>query len=170
MPVKKTRTKFKYHRNFVQLFEDTVEITARRYLRVQAERLTGEMKDLILGQRQNWYPLSPKYLAEKVRQGYDPRILIRTKQYVESMQVVEDDMLLRFQVTVPDAEHNSGLPFRELGRILEFGRRDGKKPYARPHWRPVWGIFIRDLPTVSDQLGSEILSDFRQRLSRTQTQ
>ena len=166
MPAKVTRTIFKYHPNFVQIFESSAERTARKFLRVRCERMSQELKDDILGQRRNWYPLDPKYLAQKVREGYDPRILIRTKQYVENIQVYEDPGVpVVFRVSVPDGDHNSGLPFTEIGRILEFGRRDGKKPYARPHWRPVWGLFIRDLPTVKSQFGTEILTDFRQQIS-----
>lgn len=169
MPTKKTRTidnQLKTER-FVRLFKESARATAERFLKLQGEVLTKKLKEAILGQRYNWYPLDPKYLRDKVRQGYDPRILIRTKQYVEEMQVfgpeeIENGVLYR--VGVPDEDHNSGLPFRELARIMEYGRRDGKKPYARPHWRPVWGIFVRDLPTVTSQFGSEILTDFRQRL------
>lgn len=171
MPVRKQRTKFKYHPNFVQLFELSAKEAADRLLRVEAEKLTRELKEAILGQKYDWYPLDPEYLRRKIRDGFDPRILIRTKQYVESMQVYgpEDSPHgVIYRVDIPkDDEHNSGLPFSELARIMEFGRRDGKKPYARPHWRPTWGIYVRDLPLVTSRLKSEILTDFRQRLNDT---
>lgn len=167
MPVRKTKTRDQFNPNLVRLFNDSAKETASQYLKIEAEKLTRELRFAILGQKYQWYPLDPTYLRRKVREGFDPRILIRTKQYVESMQVFgpeESEHGVLYRVGVPDEEHNSGLPFRELARIMEYGRRDGKKPYARPHWRPVWGIFVRDLPIVKQQLGSEILTDFRQRL------
>jgi len=167
MPVRKVRTQYQYHQDFVRIFEESAKSAASRVLKLRCEQLTRELRDAILGQKYNWYPLSPEYLRRKVAQGFDPRILIRTKEYVESLQVSEQEETefgLLFRVEVPDEEHNSGLPFRELARIMEFGRRDGKKPYARPHWRPTWGIFIRDLPTVTSQLRTEILVDFRRSL------
>lgn len=169
MPARKTRTINQYNPNFVRDFEESARRTAERFLNLQCERLTRQLREAILGQRYNWYPLDPEYLRRKVRQGFDPRILVRTKQYVESMQVfgLEDaEHGVLFRVGVPDEDHNSGLPFRELARIMEYGRRDGAKPYARPHWRPTWGIFVRDLPTVTSQFGSEILTDFRQRMNQ----
>lgn len=170
MPVRKTRTINKFNPDFVQVFEESARATAERFLKLQSETLTRQLRDAILGQKYNWYPLDPKYLRRKVRQGFDPRILVRTKQYVESLQVSDPEQIengILYRVEVPDEDHNSGLPFRELARIMEFGRRDGKKPYARPHWRPTWGIFVRDLPTVTSQFKSEILTDFRQKLSST---
>lgn len=165
MPARKSRTRNQYNPNLVRDFEESARQTAERFLRLQAERLTRQLRDAILGQRYNWYPLDPEYLRRKVQQGFDPRILVRTKQYVESLQPFgpeETEFGVLWRVTVPDEEHNSGLPFRELARIMEYGRRDGKKPYARPHWRPTWGIFVRDLPTVASQFRDEILTDFRQ--------
>lgn len=168
MPARKTRTIYKYNPNFVQDFEESARETAERFLNLKAERLTRQLREAILGQQYNWYPLDPKYLRRKVREGFDPRILVRTKQYVESIQVFGPDEAehgVLFRVGVPNDDHNSGLPFRQLARIMEYGRRDGKKPYARPHWRPVWGIFVRDLPTVTSQFKSEILTDFRHRMN-----
>lgn len=168
MPVRKTRTVNKYHPDLVQRFEDAAREASERFLKMEAEKLTRELRDTILGQRLNWYPLDPEYLRRKTRQGFDPRILVRTKEYVESIQVFGPEEApngVLFRVSVPDEDiHNSGLPFRELARIMEFGRKDGKKPFSRPHWRPTWGVFVRDLPIVTSQLGSEIMSDFRQRL------
>lgn len=168
MPVRKTRTVNKYRPDLVRVFEEAASETADRFLKMEAERLTREMRDVILGQKYNWYPLDPEYLRRKTRQGFDPRILVRTKEYVESIQVFGPEDVpngVLFRVGVPnDDEHNSGLPFRELARIMEFGRKDGKKPYSRPHWRPTWGIFVRDLPTVTSRFRTAILKDFRRRL------
>lgn len=167
MPVRLVKTLDRQDKNFVDRFNESAHQTAASFLKLKAERLTAQMKDVILGQRYTWYPLDPKYLAEKVKQGYDPRILIRTKQYVESIAVFpEEDVLFHvaFRVGVPTGEtdvHNSGLPFWKIARIMEYGRRDGKKPYSRPHWRPTWSLLIRDLPTVTDQFKTQILADFR---------
>jgi len=167
MPARKVRTSNQYHKNFVQIFEDSAKESAKEFLKLRSEALTRQLRDAILGQKYNWYPLDAKYLRRKIRQGFDPRILIRTKEYVESLQVSkpeESELGILYRVEVPDKEHNSGLPFQELARIMEFGRRDGKKPYARPHWRPTWGIFVRDLPITVDQFRDKILADFRQQL------
>jgi len=167
MSVRKTRTKFQYHKNFAQEFEESARETAEQFLKLQSDKLTRQLRDAILGQKYNWYPLDPKYLRQKVKEGYDPRILVRTKQYVESLQTPDPEDTefgVLYRIGVPDEEHNSGLPFKELARIMEYGRRDGKKPYARPHWRPTWGLFVRDLPIVKRQFGDQILTDFRRKM------
>lgn len=83
-------------------------------------------------------PLSTKWANKKDRLGLDPRILIATGEYVDS--IFTGQTSTGFFVSIPE-----GLTKRAAW--MEFGTRT---TVARPHWRPVamwaqgrWGEILR---------------------------
>ena len=167
MPAKVTKTRNKFHKNLPQIWRESAATSGSEELRKVCDELVDLMRAILLEQRYVWTPLNPKYLHKKIREGYDPRILIRTKEYVESIAVFTEpaaNLSAAFRVGVPDEKiHNSGMTFRKLAGVHEYGRRDGKIP-ARPHWRPTWSTFVTSLQEVSKRLGKRILADFREKI------
>jgi hypothetical protein len=66
-------------------------------------------------------PLDRAYAAKKASKGLDPRILVATKEYLDSFQVVQEGT---------SASVSSG---NVHAQALEFG--NAQQP-ARPHWMP----------------------------------
>lgn len=136
--------------------------------------VTETVKDLILNQFGEWPPLTPKYLAWKKRHGYDERILIMTKQYVDSMSVIrmmnEPDPGTkkkkgRYMVGVGVKEgfhRRAKVALGQLMRWLEYGtsgagKKGGMPP--RPHWRIVWERFRVEMPRHAERIRLEILRE-----------
>ena len=92
--------------------------------------------------------LNEEYLAQKVREGLDPRPLIATGFYIEHIETVEDRTPegRLWVVRVPDIIHEpSGVPLKALVGWLEFGTEEAEHhpaTPARPHWRPV-AVMVR---------------------------
>lgn len=90
-------------------------------------------------------PLSRARLDEKESWNLDLRVMIATKHYVDSIQVMRRRYIngtISYQVGFPAnlrAVGNDGLPtditLREVARIQEYGSNKAHIP-ARPHWRP----------------------------------
>jgi len=115
----------------------------------EAERFAEMVRQAVYSQRYKWVPLSQKYLEWKRRTGRDSRILVATREYVESIRIVrnevgswhESEKVVFYEVGLPDIIHlESGLPIRKLAAIHEFGVPSRRIP-ARPLWRPVWEEF-----------------------------
>lgn len=83
------------------------------------------VREMIYTQDGNWRKLSPAYVDYKKKAGLDPRILIATGQYVESIRARYID---KQWVIQPDAQN------MKIGLWLEYGT---KKMPRRPHFRPV---------------------------------
>jgi hypothetical protein len=89
-------------------------------------------------------PLNEKYANWKANQDppLDPRILIATGEYVNSIDARKVDIFGDVvEVNVPDETHeSSGMNLRELAAVHEYGQRSfkdsGKGIPPRPHWRP----------------------------------
>jgi hypothetical protein len=96
--------------------------------------LAEKIKRAILDQVYDWTPLTERYEQWKEEQGLDRRILIATGSYVWNIDW--HPIPFGVEVTVPDRAHRSGMTYKDLGRILEYGSFDQRIP-PRPHWRPV---------------------------------
>lgn len=155
--------------NLVANFERLVRKSASEQLEDLGGGLKDQVQALILGQMYLWVPLNPDYLKAKIKGGFDPRILVRTKEYVESITVYSlgnpsDRIAFRVSPPVGEALHNSGLTFVELARVHEFGDRQGRIP-SRPHWRVVWLAFkTQQLFQVVKKLRARIFSDVKKGL------
>lgn len=140
--------------NFVTVFQKTTYRVAFEEAEAAAKWLAEEVQERIKKQKFNHAKLSPVYAKYKRDKGLDHRILIATGDYVNSIQAmpvlarslgarVDQDDIVTWRVGLPDRKHkDSDLTLNALGNILEFGSRKGMPP--RPHWRPVWAIFVRD--------------------------
>lgn len=100
-----------------------------------ANSFVQDLKHAILRQTLSWAPLSDGYVAHKRRLGLDPRTLIATQRYVNSIQaVMAPDGTWSVEVPPLPLRPGSRRTLQDLGRWLEFGTRNMP---ARPHWRPV---------------------------------
>lgn len=111
-----------------------------------AEWMVRTVQQRIIRQQYPHKPLNRAYLRRKIREGWDPRILIRSGAYVTSIGIIDTQVEERpggkrgqrvtFTVGVPDEKHPMAkLTYAQLGMIHEFGTNTIS---ARPHWRPVW--------------------------------
>ena len=90
-------------------------------------------------------PLSPKYRARKISQGLDPRVMIRTRNYIDHIRVFrrqDPRRRVTFHVGFHKRERvrddkGRPLPFllRHLAQVHEEGSNRLNIPRRR-HWRP----------------------------------
>jgi hypothetical protein len=117
---------------------------AREVIFEEGDFLASKLQLNILQQTIPMKPLSPGYADYKARHKpdpLDPRILIATGEYVNSIAARRKAGGDIVDVNVPDEKHeSSGMNLRELGRLHEFGSKQhketGKGVPPRPHWRP----------------------------------
>lgn len=144
----KTKKEFKRARNWISIFEGQVVDIAEGETEKLARSYAHKVRTTIYRQSYAWKPLSERYLAYKKRKRLDQRILVATKTYVQSIQaqpLVRGNRIIKWRVgpgQMNEIHPPSGLRFKTLARILEFGSRRHNIP-ARPHWRPTWSAFIR---------------------------
>jgi hypothetical protein len=126
-----------------------------------AQEFADDLKAIIERQMISWMPLSGPYKAYKRRMGLDPRILIATGRYVNSIQPIEqpDGTWL---VSVPEEPLRPGSRYtlRDLARWLEFGTQ--KMP-ARPHWRPARNIWRTKIYQMKRRLHFNMVQELRKR-------
>ena len=156
--------------NFVSVFEEQAIKISRREMGDTARAFSKKVREIIRGQQYNLKPLSKSYLEYKKRTGLDPRILIATKTYVDKIRakpIRKKGKIVSYTVGPPDGIHEpSGLPYRTLARIHEFGSRDKRIP-ARPVWRPAWSAFVRkDAKEAVKRVGREALKKARKKAFR----
>ena len=135
----------------------------REELEMTADLMVEYLREVILGQKYNWRPLSEEYLEWKKEQGLDDRILIATGDYVDSIQVrkTKRGTGVQIQVGVPAGIHEpSGLPYRTLARIMEFGSSTRGVP-ARPHWRPAKAWIQRQLPKIREAMAEQMADELK---------
>lgn len=87
-------------------------LEARRELEVIASELAQEARDAVYKQRFKQVPLTPRYLARKIRKGLDPRIWIATKKLVKSIGWVK-------------TEYGARIGVRRGYRLDTYTRKDG---------------------------------------------
>lgn len=113
---KQIEREFMEHRGRAMNPLPVFEILAARFLMVEREQFITEGMTGSGG----WRPLSPGYLAEKIRGGYDPRILHRTLRMMHSLT----------QADAPGAIRRITPEFMELGTDVT---NDKGKSYPRAH-------------------------------------
>lgn len=163
----KKRKYVKRNENFVNVFSNTVLETTARRMNKLATKFRDKLVSVIENQSFNWKPLSEKYKERKIKEGYDPRIFIRTGDYIDSITVFRDvyrDKGVVYSIGVEDREHkgeDNDINLVLLARFLEFGT--SKMP-ARPHWRPVWSMILAEVPHNTKELKREILREFKRKI------
>lgn len=114
---------------------------AREVIKEEGDALAAKLQLNLLQQSLPMKDLTESYARWKERKALDPRILIATGEYVNSIAARRKAGGDIVDVSVPDETHEpSGLSLKELGRIHEYGSKryeiDGKGIPPRPHWRP----------------------------------
>lgn len=133
-----------------------------------ASEFVDELKFRIASQAFHHRPLNPAYLRGKIRSGLDPRTLIATGEYLDSImyeQVDDEAGQIVFRCTVRPGVHGpSGLSYRMLARIHEFGARRGGRVHipARPHWRPMAAIYRDRAPEIGRRIRANLVQRVRE--------
>lgn len=119
-----------------------------------AESLGEDVRRYVSMQPGSWPPLRAAYRMSKIRRGLDPRMLLATHEYVNSIGlqwIKESGDGLEVYVGVPNVDHSDArMPMAQLGRIHEYGSSNIP---SRPHWGPVWRRWLpRSKQDVMDML------------------
>lgn len=94
----------------------------------------GIAKKHIRDQDLDWDPLSPAYLAAKLRKGYSEKTMIRTSTYFQNITSWKQGDTAYVGVKRETLEKD-GKPVYEIARLHEYGSLNGIIP-ARPLWQP----------------------------------
>jgi len=160
-------------RKFARIIKKHVKRVVEDELEDFAWELHGELVNGILMQTFASFrtiPLRESYLKRKIAKGLDPRVMIRTGHYMESITVFRHTDF-EYEVNVPkDAvavdENRDPTEFslRALGEVQEFGSAKANVP-ARPHWRVIIRRAKRKAPKVAERIADKaarrIRRDFR---------
>lgn len=146
-----------------------------------ASRFAGRVRAKIIDQEESWHPLSPDYLKRKLRERLSPKILVARYRYVDTIRAREiagSSKLGGFEVA-PGPNPIAGgetATFVDLGVWHEFGTRnaDGSvRMPARPHFRPTWREFKRELKEQVVRFGGDmndiVIPKVGKGLSKTKT-
>lgn len=137
---------------FSNILNTELEIQAFKYIRVIAEEMTEEAKEILDSQRYKWEPLQQSTVDAKERKGLDHRTLIATGFYRD--HIAWGIVGKQVWWGVEDVEHEpSGLRLTFLARIHEFGY--GNVP-ARPLWRPLLAKYVRLKPHFGKRYRAEV--------------
>jgi len=124
-----------------------------------AEEFADDLKALITRQLIAWVPLNKKYAKKKRMLGLDPRILIATGRYVNSIKpIAQQDG--SWVVSVPNEPLRQGSKYtlKDLARWLEYGTQHMP---ARPHWRPARNIWRTKLYQMKRKLQFNMVQELR---------
>lgn len=126
-----------------------------------AEEFADDLKMLISRQLIAWVPLNPKYKRHKRKMGLDPRILIATGRYIESIQPIQQpDGGWIVSVPAEPLRGGSKYTLKDLARWLEYGTRHMP---ARPHWRPAKQIWKTKLYQMKRRMHFNMVQELRKR-------
>jgi hypothetical protein len=172
MPKAKRTTKVQLRKKrqnftkFLSVFKEETELHATKANKEIAESIVKEVRDVIEEQAYKWKPLSEEYLERKIVRGYDPRIYIRTGEFLQSISWgvthgrvwagIPAHAMHTGKLERADEPQRRPIPMRWLARWLEFGATQNRvspkgNPYTiflppRPIWRPILSKFIRMKP------------------------
>jgi hypothetical protein len=124
-----------------------------------AQEFADDLKAIIERQMIAWMPLSGPYKSYKRRMGLDPRILIATGRYVNSIQPIEQpDGTWLVSVPKEPLRPGSRYTLRDLARWLEYGTQNMP---ARPHWRPARNIWRTKIYQMKRRLHFDMVNELR---------
>lgn len=160
------KKKRKTHTKFMSVFAEEVELHAFECNKEIAKEMSEEAKEVIESQRYKWRPLSPQYLEDKIEGGYDPRIYIRTGEFLQSISWgvthgkvwtgIPSRVMHTGKLDRADAPDQRPIPMWLLARWLEFGATQSRVGPSgdlykiilppRPIWRPLLAKYARLRP------------------------
>lgn len=124
-----------------------------------AEEFADDLRAIIERQLIAWMPLSRPYKAYKRRMGLDPRILIATGRYINSIKPMEQpDGTWLVSVPAEPLRPGSKHTLKDLARWLEYGTRTMP---ARPHWRPAKNIWRTKIYQMKRRLQFNMVNELR---------
>ena len=153
---------------FNDKFEEILKEEWTTLKQEEGKRLSTEFRNelvkRILLQRFPWPPLSSGYAAWKKSKALDPRTLIARRDYVKSIQTrkVDDDTWV---VEPPDRQHYSGLTYKMLAMVHEFGSSKRNIP-PRPHWRPMIAEYQKKQPAINKVMRRKLYTRVQERLGK----
>jgi len=106
-------------------------------------------------EKSDWPKLSGTYINWKAQAGLDGRAMLATGDYVEHVEVTEDDEGYRVGLR-PGRHKPSGLPIKVVARMLDRGSAKHKIP-ARPHWGPTVKLVIKRFKRLRPEVRKEVL-------------
>lgn len=116
-----------------------------------AKRYRLDLRNNIFNQKFKLTPLNPRYKKRKIAQGLDPRILLRTHDYVKNIKAKKISRW-GWEIGVPQKKHYSGLRYVDLAKTLEFG---SIKRHIPP--RPVWGLtMVKMFPKINSYMNKYV--------------
>ena len=124
--------------------------------------IADRIKELILTQGIQLEPLVAEYRRRKLAEGYGDDILVRTHDFVNSIQVVDiqpQGYDLDIFISVEDGMTQTGITMKELAEFLEYGtsKMTGREPFKKS-----WEEMKEDVKSeVSQRLKNIILEDLR---------
>jgi hypothetical protein len=124
-----------------------------------AKQFADDLKAIISRQLIAWVPLSKGYARYKRRMGLDPRTLIATGKYVNSIQPIQQPDG-NWLVSVPNTPLGDGSKhtLRDLARWLEYGTRTMP---ARPHWRPAKNVWRTKMYQLKHRLHFDLVREMK---------
>jgi len=130
--------------------------------RSMGDKIAEKIWDTIESQEPDFAPLVEEYRQQKIREGYYDRIMIRTGDYLNSIQVTNvesnGDQLSVF-VGVEGGKTETKLDMTELAQFLEYGT--SKMPARFPITQS-WDIIKDEVKKeVADRLKLIIEGDLR---------
>jgi len=124
-----------------------------------ATEFADDLKQIITRQLIAWVPLSSGYAKRKRMLGLDPRILIATGRYVNSIQPMQqpDGSWI---VSIPDEPLRPGSKYtlKDLARWLEYGTQTMP---ARPHWRPAQNIWRTKIYQMKRRVHFDLVQELK---------
>jgi hypothetical protein len=129
---------------------------------LMAEEFADDLKKIIRSQSIAWTPLSPAYTKKKKMLGLDPRILIATGRYINSIQAIQNKDG-SWEVNVPPEQLSPGSKYtlQDLAHWLEYGVPRRGLP-CRPHWRPAAQIWKTKTYQAKLYVKQSLLKKFKQ--------
>lgn len=109
--------------SYLKSINNSVKLMLQQYIQQVAIEYFNEIKDVIQNQKGKWVPLTPDYQRFKSKYGLDPRTLIATGAYQQSITIEQVDQY-SWKVYPKGKE--------DLAEWLEFGT--SSMP-SRIHWR-----------------------------------
>lgn len=129
-----------------------------------ANRFAANVKRIIANQAYGWVALSPRYKAYKQAKALDPRTLIATGRYIDSIKARKNpDGSWSVGVGEGPIRPGSKKTLKDLAHWLEFGTRTMP---ARPHWRPALAAFKAELHQVGAQYRKAVFEHVKRKIRR----
>lgn len=163
----KVKAKFKrttLPKNFFSAFNKDVQVLANQTSRKFAQDAVASVKKAIRNQEFNWKPLSPAYKKFKERKALDERIYVATKEYLNKGIGWWESQGKVFAGPKNGIHKPSGLTYRQLSRIHEFGTWTIP---ARPLWRPVLSKLLAKRKMYRKEYQKGVERAFRERYRRS---